>query len=81
MQKIPVLLMYIAAVLLVAVSLVGAENSKSKNSKGKTYDKTIKVKGYEKDLTRKYIVFDKNTPDVFYCLPSKPTGEDKIIVR
>lgn len=35
----------------------------------------------EKDLMRKSIVFDKNTPDVFYCATSKPTGMDKLIVR
>lgn len=69
------------AIFMVALSCVEANNEKSKNSKGKIFDKTIKVKGNEKDWTRKYIVFDKNTPDVFYCLPNKPTGEDKIIVR
>jgi len=52
--------------------LAVAENGKSK-------DKVIKVNG--KDMTRKSIVFDKDTPDVFYCIPNKPTGEDKIIVR
>lgn len=43
------------------------------------YDKMIKING--KDMTKKSIVFDKSTPDVFYCIPNKPTGEDKIIVR
>lgn len=42
-------------------------------------DKQIKYK--EKDMMRKSIVFDKNTPDVFYCPDSKPTGFDKLIVR
>lgn len=28
-----------------------------------------------KDMMKKSIVFDKNTPDVFYCPQSKPTGE------
>lgn len=65
-------------ILLVIASFVNSEFVKSK-SKGKKYDRTIKVNG--KDLTRKAIVFDKDTPDVFYCIPSKPTGEDKIIVR
>lgn len=65
-------------VFLVLLSLVNADISKSK-SKGKKYDRTIKVNG--KDLTRKAIVFDKDTPDVFYCIPNKPTGTDKIIVR
>lgn len=35
----------------------------------------------EKDMMRKSIVFDKNTPDVFYCPTHKPTGFDKLIVR
>ncbi|XP_012287742.1 uncharacterized protein LOC105703725 isoform X2 [Orussus abietinus] len=33
------------------------------------------------DMMRKSIVFDKNTPDVFYCPQHKPTGFDKMIVR
>lgn len=65
-------------ILLITVSLVNSEIVKSK-SKGKKFDRTIKING--KDLTRKAIVFDKDTPDVFYCIPNKPTGEDKIIVR
>lgn len=65
-------------VFLVIMSLANADISKSK-SKGKKYDRTIKING--KDLTRKAIVFDKDTPDVFYCIPNKPTGTDKIIVR
>lgn len=63
-------LLYVA-ILLVLANFASAE-SKSK-------DKVIKVNG--KDMTRKSIVFDKDTPDVFYCIPNKPTGEDKIIVR
>lgn len=65
-------------ILLIVVSCVSAEYGKSK-SKSNPYDRTIKVNG--KDLTRKSIVFDKDTPDVFYCITKKPTGEDKIIVR
>lgn len=34
-----------------------------------------------KDMMKKSIVFDKNTPDVFYCPQSKPTGIDKMLVR
>lgn len=34
-----------------------------------------------KDMMRKSIVFDKNTPDVFYCPIHKPTGMDKLIVK
>lgn len=34
-----------------------------------------------KDIMRKSIVFDKNTPDVFYCPIHKPTGFDKLIVK
>ncbi|XP_049953921.1 uncharacterized protein LOC126470250 [Schistocerca serialis cubense] len=33
------------------------------------------------DMMRKSIVFDKKTPDVFYCPQHKPTGFDKLIVR
>ncbi|EFA04956.2 uncharacterized protein LOC103313420 isoform X2 [Tribolium castaneum] len=33
-----------------------------------------------KDMMRS-IVFDKNTPDVFYCPIQKPTGFDKMIVK
>lgn len=36
---------------------------------------------FAKDMMRKSIVFDKNTPDVFYCPIHKPTGFDKLIVR
>lgn len=35
----------------------------------------------EKDMMRKSIVFDKTTPDFFYCPTNKPTGFDKLIVR
>lgn len=80
MRRVSLFIVY-AAICLVVLSCVEANNGKTKNSKGKIFDKTIKVKGHEKDWSRKYIVFDKNTPDVFYCLPNKPTGEDKIIVR
>lgn len=76
MKQVQTIVTYVT-ILLVVVSLVSAE-PKSK-SKGKKFDRTIKVNG--KDLTRKSIVFDKDTPDVFYCIPNKPTGEDKIIVR
>uniref|UniRef100_A0A6E8VZ20 Uncharacterized protein n=1 Tax=Anopheles coluzzii TaxID=1518534 RepID=A0A6E8VZ20_ANOCL len=38
------------------------------------------IKYTEKDLLRKSIVYDKNTPDVFYCPVNKPTGMDKMIV-
>ncbi|XP_066154764.1 uncharacterized protein [Euwallacea fornicatus] len=34
-----------------------------------------------KDMLRKSIVYDKNTPDVFYCPIHKPTGMDKLIVK
>lgn len=42
-------------------------------------DKTINVK--DKDMMRKSIVYDKKTPDVFYCPIQKPSGFDKLIVR
>lgn len=59
-------------IVLIAAGVVCAKD-------GKARDKSIKING--KDMTRKSIVFDKDTPDVFYCIPNKPTGEDKIIVR
>ncbi|KAF7266492.1 uncharacterized protein LOC143193719 isoform X2 [Rhynchophorus ferrugineus] len=34
-----------------------------------------------KDMMRKSIVFDKNTPDVFYCPIHKPSGMEKLIVK
>lgn len=76
MKQMQTIVTYVT-ILLVIANLTAAE-PKSK-SKGKQFDRIIKVNG--KDLTRKSIVFDKDTPDVFYCIPSKPTGEDKIIVR
>ena len=33
------------------------------------------------DMLRKSIVYDKNTPDVFYCPQHKPIGFEKMIVR
>lgn len=77
MEQVRAFVVYMI-ISLVIMSLASADSSKSK-SKAKKYDRTIKVNG--KDLTRKSIVFDKDTPDVFYCIPSKPTGADKIIVR
>jgi len=65
--------------LLLGVSLTMAKEDKEKTYSKNRTDKSIKVNG--KDMTRKSIVFDKDTPDVFYCIPNKPTGEDKIIVR
>lgn len=35
----------------------------------------------EKDMMRKSIVFDKKTPDVFYCPMQKPSSMKKLIVR
>ncbi|XP_035776105.1 uncharacterized protein LOC118458065 [Anopheles albimanus] len=65
MSKVVVLVLTVACI---AVQLSGA-----------TKDKHIKYT--EKDLLRKSIVYDKNTPDVFYCPTSKPTGMDKMIVK
>jgi len=33
------------------------------------------------EVLRKSIVYDKNTPDVFYCPQTKPTGFDNLIVK
>lgn len=42
---------------------------------------TDSVLAKDKDMMRKSIVYDKRTPDVFYCPTSKPTGFDKLIVK
>lgn len=42
-------------------------------------EKSIKIT--DKDMMRKSIVYDKNTPDVFYCPTSKPHGFEKLIVK
>lgn len=43
-------------------------------------DKTTNT-SKEKDMMRKSIVYDKKTPDVFYCPTQKPSGLDKLIVK
>lgn len=65
---------YITIALFIT-ALVIAQLAAAKDTK----EKHIKYK--EKDLMRKSIVYDKNTPDVFYCPTNKPTGMDKMIVR
>lgn len=40
-----------------------------------------KITVKEKDMMRKSIVFDKKTPDVFYCPMQKPATMNKLIVR
>ena len=65
MNRVIVLLLTICIVVNVALA--------------KEKEKHIKYK--EKDLMRKSIVYDKNTPDVFYCPTNKPTGMDKMIVK
>ncbi|XP_055599099.1 uncharacterized protein LOC129748485 [Uranotaenia lowii] len=57
-------------VIFMATVIPGAEGAKEKHLKYK-----------EKDLMRKSIVYDKNTPDVFYCPTNKPSGMNKMIVR
>lgn len=42
-------------------------------------DKLTQTKG--KEFLRKTIVFDKMTPDVFYCPMEKPSAMNKLIVR
>lgn len=42
-------------------------------------DKLSQTKG--KEFLRKTIVFDKMTPDVFYCPTEKPSAMNKLIVR
>ncbi|XP_053696423.1 uncharacterized protein LOC128743781 [Sabethes cyaneus] len=66
---------YMIMVLFTVALVVPQLTEASKDTK----EKHIKYK--EKDLMRKSIVYDKNTPDVFYCPTNKPTGMDKMIVR
>ncbi|XP_025829122.1 uncharacterized protein LOC108739666 isoform X2 [Agrilus planipennis] len=42
---------------------------------------TVQVCAKDKDMLRKSIVYDKNTPDVFYCPVQKPKGFEKMIVK
>lgn len=63
-----------AIIALFIVALVGAQLAEAAKEKHIKYTK-------EKDMMRKSIVYDKNTPDVFYCPSNKPTGMDKMIVR
>lgn len=62
----------VAATLLIILNAVPV-------SHGKSRDRSIKIGG--KDMTKKSILFDKSTPDVFYCIQHKPTGADEIIVK
>lgn len=43
------------------------------------FHKTINTK--DKDVAQKAIVFDKMTPDVFYCPTQKVSTMKKLIVR
>ncbi|XP_037927609.1 uncharacterized protein LOC119662125 [Teleopsis dalmanni] len=42
---------------------------------------SVKMPPKDRDMMRKYIVFDKKTPNVFYCPRRKPTSMEKIIVK
>jgi len=35
----------------------------------------------DEDIIRKSIVYDKNTPDVFYCPQEKPEGMNNMLVK
>lgn len=59
--------------IFLSTVLIGAIQMASAN-----FDKKINVN--EKDLMRKAIVFDKNTPNLFYCSTNKPSM-NKMIVR
>lgn len=64
-------------ITLIALALISGAMAKDK----KNDDKKLIHKTKDKDMMRKSIVFDKKTPDVFYCPSSKPSGFDKLIVR
>ncbi|XP_055386237.1 uncharacterized protein LOC129615142 isoform X2 [Condylostylus longicornis] len=68
---------FIFAVILIL--LADSVNCKEKEHKEVKYGDKINLK--EKDLMRKSIVFDKKTPDVFYCPMQKPSNMNKLIVR
>ncbi|TMW46578.1 hypothetical protein DOY81_008342 [Sarcophaga bullata] len=59
--------------ILLSTALIGVVQMTSAS-----FDKKNNVN--EKDLMRKAIVFDKNTPNLFYCSTHKPSM-NKMIVR
>lgn len=66
-----------AVLLMCLVSTISSVNGEKK--KEVKFGDKIPIK--EKDMMRKSIVFDKKTPDVFYCPMQKPSSMNKLIVR
>lgn len=74
MSKKPLFFRFIkmktSTLIVLSMALIGTVIAKEKS-----------VKVNNKDMLRKSIIFDKNTPDVFYCPTQKPIGFDKMIVK
>lgn len=71
----------LASVAILLLALTYTVSAKDKYSDKEKYSDKNKIVIKEKDMLRKSIVFDKKTPDVFYCPMQKPSGLNKLIVR
>lgn len=72
---------YSAAIFVVVMVCLGTTISSVNGEKKKEVKFGDKIPIKEKDMMRKSIVFDKKTPDVFYCPMQKPSSMNKLIVR
>lgn len=71
---------YSAAIFVLLMCLFSTFSSANGEKKKEVkFGDKIPIK--EKDMMRKSIVFDKKTPDVFYCPMQKPSSMNKLIVR
>lgn len=73
MTQHKVLLLMAASCLLMATLVLAKDKKHNYNNKD--------LNSKDMMMMRKSIVYDKKTPDVFYCPIQKPTGFDKLIVR
>ncbi|XP_037912424.1 uncharacterized protein LOC119652391 isoform X2 [Hermetia illucens] len=71
----------LTSVAILLLALTYTVSAKDKYSDKEKYSDKNKIVIKEKDMLRKSIVFDKKTPDVFYCPMQKPSGLNKLIVR
>lgn len=71
---------YSAAIVVLLMCLFSTISS-ANGDKKKEVKFGDKIPLKEKDMMRKSIVFDKKTPDVFYCPMQKPSTMNKLIVR
>lgn len=72
---------YSAAIFAVLLMCLFSTISSVNGEKKKEVKFGDKIPIKEKDMMRKSIVFDKKTPDVFYCPMQKPSSMNKLIVR